>query len=376
MPRRATFKDIAEQRASHSPEALPVGYRPWESEDCFPTGVSVLNLILSGRVDGGWVRGYIGNIIGDSDTGKTLLGMTTLAEASLQKRFQHHQLGLDDVESANSFDVPRMFGPELARRLVLNDDPTVEAYYDRVYALTQGRQPFIDILDSMDSLDTEKDVELFEANSEARAKGTKLKDGYGMAKAKRNSDSLRKIKGGIRDKNSLVLIISQTRENIDPFSFAERTRAGGTALKFYSCYEMWLAVKRYLETTVNGVKHRNGVLVKVKVSKNHATGSYGTFQMPMYYGYGIDDVRTNILWLADIGWWSMGKDNVIKTRGEWRNGKVNEVALAVTATPEGSKQLRDVVQTAWDDLQSKLMLPGRYGLQAAAAPVQEDVFAE
>jgi len=51
------------------------------------TGSTLLNLACSGRVNGGFLKGFYYFIVGDSKSGKTFLSLTCLAEASINKDF-------------------------------------------------------------------------------------------------------------------------------------------------------------------------------------------------------------------------------------------------------------------------------------------------
>lgn len=340
----------------------------YKASDCIPTGCSVLNLYLSGNVFGGWVKGHMGNIVGDSDAGKSLVGLTTLAEAAHTPSLNDYDLHQDDTESSNTFPIEDMFG-QLAERLGNGGDgeegsDLIEEFYHKVLKLLDKGDPIVYVLDSMDGLDTVADVAKFRKNMNKIADGNDATGSYGDGKAKINSTNLRKLRPLLRKTGSLLLIISQTRDNIGT-SFVAKTRAGGKALKFYACWELWLAVKGPITKTVAKMKRQIGTRVVVKVSKNHATGKHGKFEIPMYYGYGIDDVRCCIEWLCQEMYWKMNSGSV-STQGEFGDQKVWKAAALAQhcKDPQNYKKLRRVVQTAWDEIEAGLRMQGRYAVKA------------
>jgi len=347
-------KKFAEQRSTSSKEKSSVPVKGY-----IPTGCTLLNLACSGSEQGGYMTGKIVHVIGDSSSGKSLLGLTTLAEAAMNPKLKQYKLELDDVERSNEFNVEQMFGT-LSKRLVERNSTTIEDFYDATWTRIQAGIPFVKILDSMDALNGSVELDKFEEDLKARAAGKDVKGSYGMAKAKSNSDGLRKIKSGLKDTESLLMIISQTRDNIG-ISFAPKTHNGGRALKFYACYQYWLAVKQTLTRTIREVKHEIGIVARVKISKNHATGCHMQFDLPIYYGYGVDDVRANILWLCEIKAWKMGEKGALKTGGEFGEGQWTVNTLASHVEKENLQlHLAKITGNAWRELDAQLRRPGRY----------------
>jgi RecA/RadA recombinase len=377
MPRRETtelpamgisssISAFARSRAAiiHEPApTLKPLYAACDADDCIPTGCTVLNLALSGRADGGWLKGRIANVVGDSDTGKTVLVLTTLAEVANGDRCKRHELHYDDVEQSNGFDMASMFG-YLSDRL---DDADasffVEDFYGKVFKLLRRDKSFIYVCDSMDALVSHASIDKFEENIKLLDNGKEAKGSYGDGKAKFNSEGLRTIKPELKKKDSLLLIVSQTRDNINPMSMEEKTRAGGRALKFYSCYEMWLAKRMDMSATQGGVKRKLGVVARVRISKNHATGKHLDFNMPIYYGYGIDDERCCIMWLIAEGIWK-GKEfgGDVITNGEFgpKEWKCSALAQAIRAHVPHRSRLSALMQESWDAIEQKCRRPGRY----------------
>uniref|UniRef100_A0A6M3IMW0 Putative RecA n=1 Tax=viral metagenome TaxID=1070528 RepID=A0A6M3IMW0_9ZZZZ len=294
-----------------------------------PTGATLLNLALSDRTDGGFLAGKIINIIGDSSSGKTFLSFSLLGEVSLLSMFGGHRLIYDDAESANEFDLVRLFGQNIAERIeppARNEDGepvnsrTIQDFQANVLSCLK-RSPCVYVLDSLDALTSDEEMRHAEKQDKARAKGEKGPGTYGMEKAKHASILLRLIASEVKKTKSLVVIISQTRDNIDPMSFQRKTRAGGKALTFYASYEIWTAVERKIHVKVGEKSRTIGVVCKAKISKNKATGKVREVSFPIYYDYGVDDIGSCVDFLVSEKAW-------IKSG----TGKIDAGTLRISAT--------------------------------------------
>ncbi len=136
-------------------------------------------------------------------------------------------------------------------------------------------------------------------------------------------------------------------------------------MKFYSCYEMWLAKRMDMTATQGGVRRKLGVVARVRISKNHATGKHLDFNLPIYYGYGIDDERCCIMWLIAEGIWK-GKEfgGDVVTNGEFtgkKEWKASDLATYIRRNLVQRDELRKIMQESWDAIEQKCRRPGRYG---------------
>jgi len=283
----------------------PVGF--------FSTGSTLLNLVCSDKAEGGFLPGTIVNIVGDSAAGKSLLGLTILAEAANNSAYNDYGLIYDDIEAAMFFDVKKLFGAKLYSRIAgpagvvgeSRSDEIEEWYYHMDDLLDKGK-PFVYVLDSMDALTSESERDKFQERKRAHRKGRRAAGSFGDGKSKVNSSHLRQIARRLRQTKSLVVIISQTRENIG-ISFAPKTHSGGKALSFYASHKIWLAVKQTLKKSVRGKGRTIGTRTKAKVSKNKATGRLGEIDFPIFYSYGLDDITSCIDYLISEGYWKKSK---------------------------------------------------------------------
>jgi RecA/RadA recombinase len=277
-----------------------------------PTGSTTFNLECSGRIEGAFSLGKMVNIIGDSHAGKTLFALTIFAECSLLEKFDNYRFIYDDVESANEFDIEYLFGEKVEKRIEYAiKSRTIEDFNDNIATALLEDDPFIYVLDSFDALTSEAAIEKDADNRKAREKGNQIKGSYGDGKAKKASELFSQRIQDIADKKSLLIIISQTRDNIGFGSmFTPKTRSGGKALKFYASHEIWLACQKKEKSGKRTIVTN----VQAKITKNKLTGRHGEAYFPILFDYGIDNISSCINFLVDEGNWT-GSKKALDTKG-------------------------------------------------------------
>ena len=331
--------------------------RKINKETIIPTGSTLLNLVLSDEISGGWQMGKIANLIGDSSSGKTFIAYSMLAECCYDERFKNHRLIYDDVEAASEFNIGELFG-KLEERIeppgVADGEPvysdTIQDFHYNVIDAIKEKQPFIYVLDSLDALDAKEDQEKIVELMKAHKKGIKAPGTYGMAKPKAMSSILRNIKRSLKDSNSFLLIVSQVRDNIDPMSRAKKTRSGGRALKFYCTHEVWVA-------HLGAIKSKGlvvGTSSLLKCSKNKLTGKVRECQFDIFYDYGIDDISSMVDFLVDIGVWKKKKQTIIANGFGISAGR--QKLIRTIEEDNLYDDLREMVGTAWRVRESEVKL--------------------
>ncbi len=339
-----------------------------------PTGCSLLNCVLSDRVDGGWPCGRISNAIGDSDTCKTTLGMSALAEACKLPAFDNHQLIYADVEEAVAFDISKRFGKKLASRInllqAINEDrknqppDTVEELHYQIMDLIESGTPFIYIVDSLDMLTSKGDVEKTKELRKAWKKdrdsveeesttSKKPKGSYQMSKPKSLKQMFREIMGAIAKTDSILIFISQTIDNIGSM-FNPKTVTGGNALEFCCRIRFWLS---FLNPDKVG-KIIIGRNIKCKLSKNHITGKHRELALWVYEQFGIDDIRTSIDFLCSEGAWPKNGGWIVP------KGLTNEKIqlkdlIRKIETCGWEAKLDRLVQRKWNQIEESLRMDRR-----------------
>jgi RecA/RadA recombinase len=324
------------------------------------TGSTLLNLAAAGSPDAGVALGQYVLVVGDSSSGKTWLGRSILAEASVNPLFGGHRLIHDDAENGAWMDVERFFGRRLAERLEppagTPDDPrhssTVEEFYDRLDDLYRSKTPFVYVLDSENALSSVKDDEQYEKEKSARAADKDASGDYGTHKAKVHSNYLRLVANvKLRETGSVLVILSQTRQRIGfAAQFNPRTRSGGTALKFYAHLELWTSVKEDLKKRVSGKDRQVGIRAKIKVEKSRLTGREGAVEVPIHWSFGIDDVGGMIDYLLEEGHWQEKSGKIDAPEFEYQ-GKAEGLA-ALVQEDSREPELKKIVHGKWSQIEA------------------------
>jgi RecA/RadA recombinase len=325
------------------------------------SGSTLLNLACSGNALVAFLIGKYYFLVGDSTSGKTFLSLTCMAEAARNKRFDGYRFIFDDVEDGALMDYTQFFGAEMAERIeppAWDEDgkevhsETIEDMYYHIDDAIQHGAPFIYVTDSMDALTSEAEAKKFEEKKKARRGGKVTTGTMSDGKAKINASHLRKIMAGLKSTGSILIIISQTRDNINPMSFETKTRSGGRALKFYATLEMWSSVAKKLKKTVRGKPRTVGINAKVMIKKNRITGRNRIIEMPIHYTYGIDDIGSCIAYLLDEGHWKKSGASIKAPEFDFVGSEKQLVRQIEEERAEG--ELSGIVQTVWDSIEDAL----------------------
>ena len=277
-------------------------------DDLIPTGSCTLNLECSGRIEGAFQKGTMVNIIGDSASGKSIFALTIFAECNKLKRFDNYKFYYNDVEAANAFNLEYLFGKKCASRIDENTrSNTIEEFNDDLANKLKQKDPFIYVLDSFDALTSEAAIKKDDSNRVKREKGNKVDGSYGDGKPKKSSELFSLRIQELQRHGSLLIIISQTRDNIGfGAMFTPKTRSGGRALKFYAFHEIWLAMQKKEKEGKRMFKTN----VQAKLTKNKLTGRLGESFFSILFDYGIDDISSCINFLIEEGNWTGNKKSV------------------------------------------------------------------
>ena len=325
-----------------------------------PTGCAMLNSILADNPWGALRKGTIVNIIGDSSAGKSILAFTALASIASNPDFDEYRFIHDDAECADSFNIEKLFGNKLKKRLeapaydadknsIASD--TIEDFHMYVKDAVEEGSPFVYILDSFDALDADADEKKIEEALTARRKGKEVSGSYGTSKARKSSEILRNIRADLKKTGSILIIISQVRENLNAMAFgSKKTRSGGKALKHYSWYEIWL----YLGKKITAKDRQIGVNTIVKIGKNRQTGKIREGTFPIYYDLGIDDVTACVEFLVNEGHWSKKKSTIIAPEIDFEGTKQKVIEYIETNNLED--KLYNAVYACWTEIEESLEL--------------------
>lgn len=338
------------------------------AKDFLSTGYTPLNLAFTGHPDRGVAKGLCFLFIGDSSTGKTWLGMNILGEAAINPAFDKYRLVYDPAENGRLMNVVK-YWPRLADRIVTPSldptDPTcsrtVEEFYDSASKIVK-KGPCIYVLDSMDALTTKEEEKQVAKESEARTNKTEAKGSYGTSKPRKNSARLRVLTNDIKENGSILVIVSQTRQNIGfTAKFNPRTRSGGDSLTFYSRIELWMSRKKRVRQKVGKNVVTIGQLTKVKITKNHICGWEGEVVVPIYRNVGVDDIGGCIDYLVEWKHWSVSNNVIDATEFDVKL-KRERLARHIEFG-DLEKELKDIVTKVWREVDEKCTIKrkNRYG---------------
>lgn len=309
------------------------------------SGSTLLNLETSGHPAGAYLKGKYHHLVGDSSSGKSVYAFTALAEAAVSRHFRDYRLIVDNPEGGMMMDLEKYFGAGMASRIEDCTSDSLDEFYFQTSQHIEDGIPFVKVLDSMDAFDSKEDEEKFEEDKKAHEEEKDSKGSYGVSKAKLNSVRLRHVKNGLRKTDSILLIISQTRDNIQ-FPSAGKVYAGGRALKFYAASQMWLKRKKTLSKTVQGKPRQVGILTEIKLRKNHVSGREQSVEVPIYHSYGIDDIGSCIDYLVDEKHWKKPKQS-IEAKEFGFKGTRDRLIAHIEQTEGGVLLLRRTTGKVW-----------------------------
>jgi recombination protein RecA len=295
-----TIENIAKQVEDEAKQPIKIEKR----DDLFfaKTGSTLMDIA------GGFAFGKIINIVGDNSTGKTLLVMECIAQTRewFKKNIKKGKLKwvYDDAEAGFSFDPKKMYGIEILSEKDQASDTVEDFEYNLNSALDSLKENeyLIYVLDSLDGLtSTEEKGRQEERHKYIKAKreGKKVKElsgSYQTEKPKKMSELFRTQKNKIKNKNCLLIIVSQVRDKIGVTFGDKQTRTGGRALDFYASVVWWLAVLEKVRIKETDV----AVVIKARNKKNKVAKPYRKVNMHILFDYGIDDITSNIEYLYDL----------------------------------------------------------------------------
>lgn len=337
------------------------------------TGTDLIDLACSGEVGKGLVTGHFYLFVGASAAGKTWLMKQVFAEAAHNKDFADYRLIEDKPERGDLMSIRRYFGQALEDRLepppvTKKNSVYTEDFYDNVDDAARMGVPFIYGLDSEDALQSEPEVKKFQQQKKVRRKNSrKAEDGddakpekvagdFGIAKAKKNSSGLRGAHNGLELTKSILIMIKQSRDNIDMYAKDKQTRSGGRALTFYASLELWFEMVRKIRKKVNGKDRVIGSILRIHTKKNRIWGRDRQIEIAFYPSFGIDNTGSNINYLIEEGvWQTRGKDEeakvVIAPDFDFEGKKEKLIELIENANREA--ELTGMVNDCWQEIEEK-----------------------
>lgn len=319
--------------------------------DYFPDAGAPLVTFSSGCVGldcafgGGWPLGRIVNIVGDKSTGKTLLAIEACANFS--RRFPKGKIYYREAESAFDATYAEQLGLPTARidfgvRGLQTKWSTIEDLFVDLRAKVAEHEksdfPGLYIVDSLDALTSRAAL--------ARDVG---EGSFGLEKQKILGQLFEQLTQEFKTAKLTIMIVSQIREKIGFVLGEKYRRSGGKSLDFYASIIVWLAHIKTLTETRRGIKRAVGVQIRANCKKNKVGAPFRTFDFPIMFGYGIDDVTSSVEWLAEvkkldkIGVTLKGVDAFLDETGD-----LDDDLYAARR-----EELRKAVAAAWEEVESE-----------------------
>lgn len=249
------------------------------------TGSIFLNISLG---IGGYPFGRIIEIYGPEASGKTTLGLHTIAELQKTKKYA----AFIDVEHSLDVNYAKNIGIILGN-LLLSQPNDGEQALEIINLLSKSNIIKLIILDSVAALVPKSEII-----------GTFNDIQIGI-QARLMSRALRKLAIVISKNATTVIFINQIRIKVGLIFGNPEVTTGGKALKFYSSIR--IDIKR-----LSNIKRGNNIIgnrVRVKIVKNKLSSPFKEIELDILYGLGISREGE----ILDLGI----KSGIIKQNGAW-----------------------------------------------------------
>jgi hypothetical protein len=224
------------------------------------TGLSELNYALSGDPIAGIESASVVWLTGQSDSGRTTLALTLLAEAARNCEFTHYNLYYNDTEGKNP-NIGAYCGQKLVSRLQYSQAKTTKEFWNEIQTMPR---PFIYVLDSFDGIMDEHSYQF-------------------------NNQCAKQMYDKIKEMDSILILTAQQKELSD----ARKVSAGGFALSFFADYVITTRCYQPMIETIKGKERQIGTwsLVDIAKVKNGAPTSSRIY-VPIQSGYGIENISS------------------------------------------------------------------------------------
>ncbi len=329
------------------------------------TGSDLLNLAVGGDLPYGY-----SNIVGDSSAGKSFISGECVA-------MSHHKLKgklqffYDDAEKGFRFKSMKLWGVDVLNGGFFKPSRrsnTLQDFMTNIYEVIAKKDPdlpFIYVIDSWDSITSDEEMEFMgekiKANKKKQGededddgKGKKQKGTYGLGKQKGTHAFFRSIIRDLQENKIHLIIVSQCKQAINAFSFAQiKYRTGGVALDYYATVIIWLA-------EVEKHNHKNrayGITSKARVSKSRNDRPFRECYIDILFQHGVDNIASNLKFLYKLKT-DTGKDKKdCKKKQKWEGDEFAnlEELIHYIGHTEGQKELLlQKVNDKWEEIEEEV----------------------
>jgi len=332
MPKKKIKDEI--KKATKTIEKIKMTPNEGDFGEVVSTGSTLLDLAISGgRVRGGGIPGGIlMEIYGPSSSGKTAL----LAELGADVQTAGGTMHFLDPEARLDKAYAEIYGINIDKDNYSMPN-TVEEVMDFIYNWEPNTE-------KLNMIGTDSIAALC---SRMQMDGT---DKRGQAAAKEFSQGLRKVCKMIRSNNWIIAFTNQVRQG----DMGEAT-PGGMAVPFYSSLRIRVgppAQNKYIkkEATIQGTKTSKilGVQSIATIKKSSVDDPFRTCPIYIVFGYGIDDIRGNLIYCKQY----MGTSGY----DVFGNKEYRRIDSAISYIEENKLQnkLKERTIDLWYEVQEKL----------------------
>jgi len=345
----------------------------------FSTGHTLLDLVVGGGEKAGYGMGYpAGTIVrdhGDTGSSKSFKAAECIA-ANYHKFKDKFKWKYCDPENGNTIDSVALYGFDMFPAPKKGDRPVVTAEdwdfdLDKWLSTldTENGEVGIYVLDSLDSLSSLEMEDRKVDRREAYGKDKEFKDGtYGGGQAKfLSQEFFRGLTAKLGEKNALLYIVSQERDNIGAKTFEKKyTVGGGRAVTFYETVRLRSRMKQKDEIKDRAIS----AVIEVVAEKTRHPFPFRKCNVTIHFTYGVDSMADEIDFLYDFrtptGEMKESKKNAITV--VWEDGMepmTRDELLKYIPENKLRKELKRRVVEKWEAIEEsiKVVRPPKYGLE-------------
>lgn len=278
------------------------------TEQCISTGITLLNLNLSGNKDGGFRKGSLVQLLAETGVGKTLFGSYVMKTAIENPAFKNYKMRFIDKEGGFNIEYPKEIQDRIETYNSINCPSlsTIERTLIMICNWLDEGVPMIICLDSTNAFISQNMLENLKANSKVVSKDTEDKQGelkedmMGQV-AKAMSKYMPIVKEKLDRTGSLMLIMSQYRDKIGAGMFDEKVyTSGGKAIEYSCDYRLQFKKgSKITQVTSSGRKVDAGCIVNITVKKTRGNGLHLTCAIPFKDGIGFSDIQAMFNYLKE-----------------------------------------------------------------------------
>lgn len=335
---------------------------PIPTEDCISSGITTLDLNLSGNSRGGFRKGSVVQYMALEGVGKTAVALKACITASSNPVLKDYKIYYLDKEGGLNFNLS-YFGKEAEERIIIlnpRNSKEILSSLEKTYLWIISKlkeSSCIIVMDSLNSFLTEGQWNTEEEN-EAKVlraidndKEVKLANDKMADASQVTAKNLAMINELVKENGSLFILISQYRDklNAGPYEDPNRT-SGGKAIQYYADYRIkFSASKTIKKEDMSGKEIIVGYNLKSIIIKNRGNGMKLDCDVDYIIQKGIDNRRAVFHYLADY--------KAVKKAGayysaQWLTGsednfKEIDFCKMVKTTPELFEKMKDKAQEVW-----------------------------